>query len=178
MINLIQGDLTRQDVEAIVNAANSRLAGGGGVDGAIHKAGGPIIADQCQQIVRLQGGCTTGQAVITDGGNLKAKYVIHTVGPIWRGGMTNEENLLAQAYENSLHLAQQYQIKSMAFPSISTGAYGFPVALAAQIALETVTNFNNKNKNLIAISFVLFDKTTYDHYQTCLETICSQIKNT
>ncbi len=168
MIALVQGDITKQDAEAIVNAANTRLAGGSGVDGSIHRAGGPIIAQQCQQIIRLQGACPTGQAVITDGGNLKAKYVIHTVGPIWRNGTTNEEILLAQAYQNSLSLANQYEIKSIAFPSISTGAYGFPLPLAAEIALKSIIEFLKNNNCEIAVRLVLFDANTYSHYEKAL----------
>jgi len=157
-IILNQGDITRQDTDAIVNAANSSLMGGGGVDGAIHRAGGEAILEACEQIVAQQGRCPTGQAVITTGGNLKAKYVIHTVGPIWRGGDNNEEQLLADAYRNSLALAQKHNIKTIAFPSISTGAYRFPLDQAARIALKTVEDFLTENPGFQEVRFVLFSE--------------------
>ena len=157
-IILIQGDITRQDTEAIVNAANSSLMGGGGVDGAIHRAGGPAILEECKQIVAKQGRCPTGQAVITSGGKLKAKYVIHTVGPIWRGGEYNEKQLLADAYRNSIALAREHNIKTIAFPSISTGAYRFPLEQAARIALNTVVDFLNEHPDFLQVRFVLFSE--------------------
>src|SRR3972149_6346915 len=135
VLELIEGDITEQETDAIVNAANSSLLGGGGVDGAIHRAGGPKILEECRKL----GGCPTGEARITPGGNLTAKYVIHTVGPIDSGGGGGEAELLANAYKNSLDLASQYKLKSVAFPSISTGAYGYPLNEAAIIALKTVT---------------------------------------
>jgi len=157
-IILLRGDITQQDAEAVVNAANSSLRGGGGVDGAIHRAGGVAILEECEQIVAKQGRCPTGQAVITTGGNLKAKFVIHTVGPIWRGGDHNEDQLLADAYRNSLALAREHNIKTIAFPSISTGAYRFPIDRAAHIALNTVDNFLTENPGLHEVRFVLFSE--------------------
>jgi len=133
-LELVQGDITQQDVDAIVNAANSALAGGGGVDGAIHRAGGPQIMAECQRIV----GCPTGQAVLTSGGNLKARYVIHAVGPIYNNGKSGEAELLAVVYFNSLRVAVENGLRSIAFPSISTGAYRYPIRDAAHIALKSV----------------------------------------
>ncbi|HHY47951.1 MAG TPA: O-acetyl-ADP-ribose deacetylase, partial [Firmicutes bacterium] len=131
-VRLIQGDITQQETDAIVNAANSGLLGGGGVDGAIHRAGGPEILEQCKRIRAEKGLCPTGEAVITTGGRLKARFVIHAVGPIWQGGNHDEDRLLASAYQNSLKLAVQHGIKSISFPSISTGAYRFPIDRAAR----------------------------------------------
>jgi len=165
-IELVQGDITRQQVDAIVNAANSSLLGGGGVDGAIHRAGGPAIFEECKQIRKLEGECAPGNAVITGGGNLKARFVIHTVGPIWRGGRNSEKDILANAYQNSLLLALQYECKTIAFPSISTGAYGFPVEMAAPIAISTIRNFLNENEFVDTVRMVLFDKRTLAFYQT------------
>ncbi len=138
---MIRGDITEQDTEAIVNAANTSLLGGGGVDGAIHRAGGPEILEECKKIRARQEGCPTGEAVITTGGKLKAKYVIHTVGPVWSGGNQNENLLLGNTYRNSLILAKDKGIKSISFPSISTGAYRFPIYDAARIALSSVREF-------------------------------------
>src|SRR5512134_2738637 len=135
-LELVEGDITKQDTEAIVNAANSRLLGGGGVDGAIHRAGGPQILEECRKI----GGCPTGEARITAGGRLPARWVIHTVGPVYRDGKHGEAELLANAYRNSLRLANERGLKTVAFPSISTGAYGYPLAEAARIALATVVD--------------------------------------
>lgn len=164
-LSLIQGDITHQNTDAIVNAANSSLMGGGGVDGAIHRAGGPQILAECKQIVGKQGRLPTGQAVITTGGNLPAKYVIHTVGPIWHGGSSHEDQLLASAYRESLRLAEKNQLKSVAFPSIGTGAYGYPVAEAAGVALRTVMAFlKNEAVSVRAVMFVLFDSGTYAAY--------------
>jgi len=163
-IRLVQGDITCQDTEAIVNAANSSLAGGGGVDGAIHRAGGPAILKQCMEIVARQGRLPTGQAVITTGGNLPAKYVIHTVGPVWHGGCNNEEKLLGDAYRNSLMVAVENGIKTISFPSISTGAYRFPVDKAAVIAMETVGKFLREN-GMDEVRFVLFSELDLREYQ-------------
>ena len=165
-LKLVQGDITLEGVEALVNAANSGLRGGGGVDGAIHRAGGPSIMEQCRKI----GGCPTGQAVLTTGGRLKAKYIIHTVGPIWRGGEENEEQLLASAYENSLKLAQENRIRSLAFPSISTGVYGFPIEKAAEVALQTIGNYLKQNQdNLEEVRCVLFSNSDFKIYEAILK---------
>ncbi len=159
-IELAQGDITLETVDAIVNAANSRLAGGGGVDGAIHRAGGPAIMEACRQI----GGCPTGEAVITTGGNLPARFVIHTVGPIWRGGLHGEARLLASAYKNSLKLAEQKGLQSIAFPAISCGVYGYPVSDAACLALAACMEFARANTELRLVRHVLFDRPTYDAF--------------
>ncbi|KAF0122877.1 MAG: appr-1-p histone processing protein [bacterium] len=164
-VSLVEGDITREEIDGIVNAANSRLAGGGGVDGAIHRAGGPSIMEECRKI----GGCPTGKAVITTGGNLNAKYVIHTVGPIYRGGGRNEAELLASAYRESLKLASSKGLKSIAFPSISTGAYGYPLAEAAKIALKTVIDYLKANTNITLVRFVLFGRQAYDEYEKTLK---------
>ncbi|SFR12882.1 O-acetyl-ADP-ribose deacetylase [Desulfoscipio geothermicus] len=155
-ILLKRDDITKQDTEAIVNAANSSLLGGGGVDGAIHRAGGPKILEECKQIRARQGGCPTGEAVITTGGNLPARYVIHTVGPVWHGGRHGEADLLRNAYKNSLLLAKEKGIRSISFPSISTGAYRFPIEQAAGIAVASVQEFAAQNIIPTEIRFVLF----------------------
>jgi len=167
-IILLQGDITKLEVVAIVNAANSSLMGGGGVDGAIHRAGGPAILDECREIIARQGRCATGQAVITSGGNLPAKYVIHTVGPVWHGGNNNETNLLQNAYLNSLKLAVEKGVETIAFPNISTGVYGFPKEKAAEIAIRTVTNFLSENEQISQVYFVCFDQENYDLYYQLL----------
>ena len=167
-IHFVKGDITKMKVDAIVNAANSSLLGGGGVDGAIHREGGPKILEECKVIVAKQGGCKTGEAVITTGGNLPAKYVIHTVGPIWHGGDKNEEELLANAYKNSLRLATEYEIKSIAFPNISTGVYGFPKQRAAEIAIAAVKEFLNLTTLIKEVYFVCFDEENYEIYQSLL----------
>jgi O-acetyl-ADP-ribose deacetylase (regulator of RNase III) len=167
---MIQGDITRQTTDAIVNAANSSLIGGGGVDGAIHRAGGPAILEECRRIVAQQGSLPTGKAVITTGGNLKARHVIHTVGPIWRGGGANEAELLRSAYFECLSLAAENELASISFPSISTGAYGYPVDEAATIAVSTVVSFLGKHAtSLKEIVFVLFDSQTYQIYRSALQ---------
>ena len=171
-IILLLGDITQQDADAIVNAANSSLMGGGGVDGAIHKAGGPKILSECKEIVIQQGRCPTGQAVITSAGNMKAKNVIHTVGPIWRGGDQNERNLLRDAYHNSLTLGSlRDDIKTIAFPSISTGAYRFPIDQAATIALTTVNDFLTQNPHYDQVRFVLFSASILEQYQAALSAL-------
>jgi len=160
-IKIIKGDITKVKVDAIVNATNKTLLGGGGVDGAIHRAAGPELLEECKKL----GGCETGEAKITRGYNLPAKYVIHTVGPIWQGGEYNEEENLASCYKNSLKLAVENNIKSIAFPSISTGAYGFPIEKAAPIALREVKNFLEKNRAIEQVIFVLFSETDFQIYQ-------------
>jgi O-acetyl-ADP-ribose deacetylase (regulator of RNase III) len=168
-LSLLQGDITRQATDAIVNAANSGLMGGGGVDGAIHRAGGPAILDECKQIVSNIGRLPTGQAVITTGGNLPAKHVIHTVGPIWHDGKHNEPEQLAGAYRESLQLAVINNLKTISFPSISTGANGYPIAPAATIALQTVIDFLKSDDSLEEVRFVLFDEPTFNNYEHALE---------
>ncbi|PVX52328.1 O-acetyl-ADP-ribose deacetylase (regulator of RNase III) [Balneicella halophila] len=161
-----KSDITQLQVDAIVNAANSSLLGGGGVDGAIHRAGGPAILAECKE----KGGCPTGEAVITTAGNLPAKKVIHTVGPIWKGGHQNEKELLAECYKNSLELAENHQLKSIAFPNISTGVYGFPKSLAAPIAIDTVNDYFNENPQSIIedVYFICFDDENYKLYSDLL----------
>lgn len=164
-LGLIQGDITKQGVDAIVNAANSGLMGGGGVDGAIHWAGGPAILEECRQIIARIGRLPTGKVVITTGGNLKARYVIHTVGPVWHNGNHGEAQLLASAYRESLKLAADRKLSSVAFPSISTGAFGYPVREAAEIALNTVADFlRDESTSLRHVLFVLYDSNTYQVY--------------
>jgi len=171
-LRIIQGDITRQGTDAIVNAANPSLMGGGGVDGAIHRAGGPAILDECKQIVARQGRLPPGKAVITTGGNLKAKYVIHTVGPIWHGGNKGEPELLASAYKESLKLAAENNLNSIAFPSISTGAYGYPVNQASKLAINTVITFlSHSTTSLREVVFVLFDSQTFGAYASALTDI-------
>lgn len=167
---LVEGDITREETEAIVNAANSSLLGGGGVDGAIHRAGGPQILEECRKI----GGCPPGEARITMGGRLKAKFVIHTVGPVYQDGRHGEPEILANAYRNSLQLAVERGIKSVAFPSISTGAYGYPMEEAAKIALSTVTEFLKTHPQLKVVHFVLYDQHAYSVYEKALTNLTSR----
>ena len=166
-IRLIQGDITKLIVDAIVNAANTSLLGGGGVDGAIHRAAGPELLDAC----RLLGGCETGNAKITKGFNLPAKYVIHTVGPVWYGGNQGEEELLAGCYRNSLKLVAENQCKTIAFPNISTGVYHFPKELAAKIAVHEVSDFLEKNSIPDGVIFVCFDRDNFELYIGLLESL-------
>jgi O-acetyl-ADP-ribose deacetylase (regulator of RNase III) len=165
----LMGDITLIEVDAIVNAANNSLMGGGGVDGAIHRAGGPQILEQCMAINKRQGGCPTGEAVITTGGNLKAKFVIHTVGPVWSGNNENEELLLASAYRNSLSLAAANLVKSIAFPNISTGVYRFPKKRAAEIAIQEVNSFLSKDDVLQHVIFCCFDEENFNIYDQLLK---------
>ena len=158
MMKVVKGDITKIEVDAIVNAANSSLLGGGGVDGAIHRAGGPEILEACRRIVAKQGGCKTGDAVITTAGRLPSKFVIHTVGPVWNGGNMNEETKLANCYINSLKLAVQNGCGSIAFPNISTGVYRFPKDKAAKIAVRTVAEFLENRSAITEVVFVCFDE--------------------
>lgn len=168
MIQLIQGDITEQEVDAIVNAANQYLAGGGGVDGAIHRAGGPEIMKELKEKYH---GCPTGFAVITGAGNLKAKYVIHAVGPRWKGGGHCEADLLASVYRKSLELAREHQCRTVAFPAISAGIYGYPLNEAAEIALETVSQYLHEFPAFEQVRFVLFDEKTLQVFQEAIEII-------
>ena len=171
LLELVQGDITQQDVEAIVNAANSGLAGGGGVDGAIHRAGGPTIMEECRKLR----GCPTGEAKITGGGALKARYVIHAVGPIYQPASPSVPVLLASAYRNSLAVAVENQVRSLAFPSLSTGAYRYPLREASQIALQSVIDFLDEEPHqLQLVRFVLFDDKTLQAYGTTLEKLRSE----
>lgn len=177
VLAIIRGDITRQTTDAIVNAANSSLMGGGGVDGAIHRAGGPAILEECKQIVSRQGRLPTGKAVITTGGNLKARFVIHTVGPIWHGGNRGEPELLASAYRESLQVAAENNLSSISFPSISTGAYGYPVVEAAKVAVYAAVSFLKENATSIKqATFVLFDSTTFQSYASALNEMVRENK--
>lgn len=168
-IKLQKGDITKLKADAIVNAANSSLMGGGGVDGAIHRAGGPMILEECMQLVNRQGGCKTGDAVITTGGYLPAKKVIHTVGPVYNGGKNNEAAQLANCYKNSLQLAADNELKTIAFPDISTGVYGYPKKEAAAIAVDAVKDFVNAQANVLnEVIFVCYDDENYLIYQQLL----------
>ena len=161
IIEILKADITKLEVDAIVNAANSSLMGGGGVDGAIHRAGGSEILEACRKIVAKQGGCETGQAVITTAGQLPAKFVIHTVGPVWNGGNRNEEEKLAECYKNSLQLATDNNCRTIAFPNISTGIYGFPKELAAKISIKTVRLFISATGTFDKIMFACFDEENF-----------------
>ncbi len=174
-ISVVIGDITKQEVDAIVNAANNTLLGGGGVDGAIHRAAGHELLEECRKI----GGCETGKAVITKGYNLPAEYVIHTVGPVWRGGSHGEAELLASCYKESLKLAVERGIRTIAFPSISTGAYGYPVELAAPIAVNTVAEFvdSASSSSIEEVRFVCFHEKTYEIYRRELERLKHDSRN-
>lgn len=167
-IEILKADITEIKVDAIVNAANTSLLGGGGVDGAIHRKGGKSILEECIQIRNKQGGCKVGEAVITTAGNLPSSYVIHTVGPVWNGDKEEKSKLLSDCYKNSLELAVQNKIKTIAFPGISTGIYRFPKDKAAEIAIRTVNNFNTISE-IDKILFVCFDEESYEIYQRLLE---------
>ena len=164
-IQIVHGDITKLDVDAIVNAANSTLLGGGGVDGAIHRVAGPELLAEC----RALGGCEPGKAKITRGYRLPARFVIHTVGPIWRGGKRDEARILANCYRNSLQLAVENEVKTIAFPAISCGAYGYPIEQAAQIALETTREFLAATQNIHRVIFVLWGDDVYDAYREALQ---------
>lgn len=163
-LELVQGDITREETDAIVNAANSSLLGGGGVDGAIHRAAGPKLLEHCRKIRDQRGSLPAGQAVITGGGNLKAKYVIHTVGPVWNGGKLNEPQLLESCYANALEEANRKGLASVSFPSISTGAFGYPVSLASHVALRVVAGILHEPHSVTLARFVLFDPETHSAY--------------
>lgn len=165
IIRLKKGDITKLRVDAIVNAANTSLLGGGGVDGAIHRAGGDTILKECQKIRNKQGGCKVGEAVITSGGNLLCEYVIHAVGPKWNKGKSNEEELLLSAYLSSLRLCLKYDIRTIAFPNISTGIFGFPKEKAAQIAFKAIKQFQETPNKIDEIIFVCFDDENYNIYK-------------
>ena len=167
-IVLRRGDITREEADVLVNAANSGLRGGGGVDGAIHRAGGPEIMAECRRLRERQGGCPTGKAVITTAGRLRARHVVHTVGPVWHGGDRGEPDLLRRAYRSSLELAVAHGARSIAFPSISTGVYGYPVEKAAPLALETAIEFARGNDGLEEIRFVLFSEGDLAVYRAAL----------
>lgn len=163
-IEIVQGDITKLNVDAIVNAANKTLLGGGGVDGAIHRAAGPKLLGEC----RTLSGCHTGEAKITKGYNLPSKFVIHTVGPVWHGGNNNEDYLLSKCYKNSLILAVEHKIKTIAFPAISTGIYSFPIERAAKIAIETIRDFLSEDEILAKVIFVCFSESDYNIYKNLL----------
>jgi len=173
-LRLVQGDITVQEVDAIVNAANSSLMGGGGVDGAIHRAGGPGILEECKAIVARQGRLPTGQTVITTAGRMPAGHVVHTVGPIWRGGSSSEDALLADAYRNSLALAAENGCRTVAFPSISTGVYSFPIERAARIALSTLIEEIPKH-DLDEVRMVLFAPSDFDVYSNALREVAKDL---
>lgn len=163
-LEIVKGDITKLKVDAIVNAANSSLLGGGGVDGAIHRAAGPKLLEECRKL----NGCKTGEAKITNGYNLPAKFVIHTVGPVWNGGEYNEDNLLESCYKNSLKLAVENKIKTIAFPAISTGIYGFPLERATQIAIKIVKEFISTKPGITKVIFICFDTKTESVYKKYL----------
>ena len=171
-LELVEGDITKQDTQAIVNAANTSLLGGGGVDGAIHRAGGPVILEECKRL----GGCPTGEARITTGGKLKARWVIHTVGPVYRDGRHRESELLAAAYESSLALASERGIQSLAFPSISTGAYGYPIAKAARIGMSTTIAYLRTHPEIALVRFVLFGPEASRTYEYVLDDLARDQK--
>jgi O-acetyl-ADP-ribose deacetylase len=166
---LVRGDITLQDTDAIVNAANTSLLGGGGVDGAIHRAGGPEILQECRAIVARQGGCPTGQAVVTGAGRLRSRYVVHAVGPVWQGGGQGEDAALRDAYVNSLLRALEVKAGSVSFPCISTGAYGFPVERAARIACDAVIEFLREHGGPDEVRFVVFGQADYQVYTRLFE---------
>ena len=169
-LSIVKGDITGQETDAIVNAANSSLMGGGGVDGAIHRAGGPAILAECKEIVSRQGHLPAGKAVMTIAGNLKARYVIHTVGPVWHGGNKGEPELLASAYRGSLRLAAENNLTSISFPSISTGAYSYPVDKASKMAIESIISFlRQRTTSIREVVLVLFDSQTFEVYSSALK---------
>jgi O-acetyl-ADP-ribose deacetylase len=168
-IEVLKADITEIKVDAVVNAANSLLLGGGGVDGAIHRKGGPAILEDCMKIREKQGGCKTGEAVYTTAGNLPARFVIHTVGPVWRGGNSGEEELLRSCYLKSLKIAEELGVKTVAFPNISTGIYGYPKLPAAQVAVAAVRQYQSSATKLEKVIFVCFDEENFQIYKELLE---------
>jgi O-acetyl-ADP-ribose deacetylase len=168
-IELVKGDITKLEIEVIVNAANSQLSGGGGVDGAIHKAGGSKIHQQCMRLIQKNGQLPVGESVITESGNMPCRFVIHTVGPIWKGGENDESALLTKAYRSSLELANDFSLKEVAFPNISTGIYGFPKEKAAEIVFKEVCNFLHTNLLIKKVVFVCYDDENYKLYEEQLE---------
>jgi len=170
-LSLLTGDITGQDAEAIVNAANSSVMGGGGVDGAIHRAGGPAILDECRQYRKTHPPLPAGRAIATSGGNLTARYVIHTVGPVWQGGGNGEPQILASCYRESLRLADEMKVPTIAFPSISTGAFGYPVQRAAEVAMKAVTETLTGTQHVREVRFVLFDQRTFEAYKSAAEKV-------
>lgn len=170
-LEVLRGDITKVAVDAIVNAANTSLLGGGGVDGAIHRTGGPAILEGCRKIIAKQGGCKVGEAVITTAGNLPSKFVIHTVGPVWNDGAKNEEEKLANCYRNSLQLALAHNCQTIAFPNISTGVYKFPKEKAAQIAVDTVLEFISSTNKIEKVIFVCFDEDNFNYLEQYLNSI-------
>ncbi|MFP9117422.1 O-acetyl-ADP-ribose deacetylase [Flavobacterium sp. RNTU_13] len=167
-IEVVKGDITKIAVDVVVNAANSSLLGGGGVDGAIHRAGGPEVLNECRDIRNRQGKCKTGEAVVTTAGNLPATFIVHTVGPVWNGGYKNEPELLANCYRNSLKLAVEKNAETIAFPNISTGIYGYPKPGAAKVAVATVHEFLETNESIKKVIFVCFDDDNYTLYKNLL----------
>lgn len=168
---MLQGDITKVTADAIVNAANSSLMGGGGVDGAIHRAGGPAILEDCRKIVARQGGCATGEAVITTAGSLPARHVIHTVGPVWNGGNNKEREKLANCYRNALRLAVDNKLSTVAFPNISTGIYRFPKGEAARIAVDTIHAFLEENDGIREVMLVCFDDENLNYVRAALQQV-------
>ena len=175
VLELVQGDITLQQVDAIVNAANRRLAGGGGVDGAIHRRGGPAIMEETRR--RYPQGCATGRAVITAAGDLPSRFVIHAVGPVWKGGSKGEPALLASAYRSCLEVAMAHECRSIAFPSLSTGAYRYPVIQAARTAISAVIEFLADHRAPEVVRFVLFDEATWRAYAAALTSVTGSEKN-
>jgi O-acetyl-ADP-ribose deacetylase len=176
-LELVIGDITEETTDAIVNAANSSLLGGGGVDGAIHKAAGPAVLAECKKIREQRGPLPPGQAVTTSGANLKARYVIHTVGPVWQGGKVNEPQILESCYCNSMEQANLKTCSSVSFPSVSTGAFGYPVAPAAQIALRAIADLLHEPKSVKLVRFVLFDERTFKAYAAAAEELSRDFPN-